>query len=796
MSIQAGSGTDNASQAPDSSGAAGVVRRRFEVQGRVQGVGFRPFVSRLAADLGLGGIVGNDPRGAFIEVEGPVHQVQAFEARLRAELPPLAQIAGLSARTIPLEHERTFRIVTSMHDGKQDAEITPDVATCGDCLAELFDPQDRRYRYPFINCTNCGPRYSIIQAVPYDRPNTTMARFVMCPACQAEYDDPANRRFHAQPNACPVCGPYVWLTDLQGQEVSGDAIRVCAEWLRCGAVVAVKGLGGFHLACCADDDRAVARLRKRKWREAKPLAMMVPSLEAARELVEMDEASAAELTGIVRPIVLMPQRDETPISRLVAPNGDYFGIMLPYTPLHHLLFAEGLGPLVMTSANPAEEPLCCENGEARLRLAGIADAFLLHNREIERRVDDSVVMAMGSATASCRALPPVMPIRRARGYVPAPIPLQAEAPEPILAVGGELKATICLFSGCEAVLSEHLGELSNPAAYRNFVQTIERFKALLRAEPRLVAHDLHPDYVATRYARGLKLEATAVQHHHAHVVSCMADNGISGRVVGLSCDGTGYGLDGTIWGCEVLICDEADFERAGHLDCFPLLGGDAGARETWRPAAGLLHEAFGTHWREQAWFALRRVDEQAVAMADRRLAHPRRAPLTSSLGRLFDAAAFLLGVCDSNRYEAEAAMALEAVARQSPPVEPLAYRLVRTEDNGGPALLDVRPLIRDLVAGMKGGRNEAELARGFHETVAAMLADAADLAAERSERDRVVLSGGCFANRILLERLVALLQAAGKQVFVHQRVPPGDGGIALGQAVVAAERLRRRPECA
>jgi len=777
--------------------ASGLARHRLEVYGRVQGVGFRPFVWRLARDLRLGGLVGNSAHGAFIEVEGRGADLEQFARRLKRDLPPLARITCLSARDIPSQSEHEFRIVSSTHDENQDAEVTPDSATCEDCLAELFDPQNRRYHYPFINCTNCGPRYSIIQAVPYDRSRTTMSRFRMCPACQAEYDDPTDRRLHAQPNACSACGPRLRLVDRDGQEREQRAIEAAAAQLRGGAIVAIKGIGGFHLACRADDDAVVARLRRRKARDAKPLALMVRSLQDAREVVEVDEVAAEELTGITRPIVLVPKRSTAGISEHVAPRSAAFGIMLPYTPMHHLLLAENVGPLVMTSANPSEEPLCCGNDEAQRRLADIADAFLLHDRDIERRVDDSVVAIVGASDSASGLSARALPIRRARGHAPAPVALGEPAALPILAVGGELKSSICLVSGINAFLSEHLGELSNPSAYRNFVDTIARFKDLLRIEPRIVAHDLHPDYAATRYAQDLGLACEPVQHHHAHIVACMADNTLRGRVIGLACDGTGYGADGAIWGCEVLVCDEADYRRAAHLRNFPLLGGDAAARETWRPALGLLHEAYGPDLGEAASFALHGVVPEAVGFAHRRLESKRGVPQTSSLGRLFDGVACLLDVCRVNRYEAEAAATLEALALQGPAVEPLAYGLIEPQTVGqAPMMLDPRPLIRELVAGIKAGRAAAELARAFHETVAVMLVRAAHRVAEQTGLERVVLSGGCFANRLLLERVADRLGAVGCEVFIHQQVPTTDGGVALGQAVIATARLRSRIECA
>lgn len=792
-----------------------LIRERLSISGRVQGVGFRPYAYRLARELNVTGLVGNDSHGAFIEIQGPAHTLESFKARLVAELPPLARITDLRSQPLPPRDEAAFRIEVSADDGTQDAEITPDMALCEDCRRELFDPADRRYRYPFINCTNCGPRYSIIRSVPYDRPGTTMAKFTMCPACQAEYDDPANRRFHAQPNACPVCGPRVWMEETRGQRArtqngrqedergSGrirqseeqDAIVRCARLIRDGAIVAVKGLGGFHLACRADDDEVVARLRARKSRESKPLAIMVADLAAARELAVIDEAAAAALTDVTRPIVLVPKqaggRGESStrmrVSPQVAPDTDMLGIMLPYTPLHELLFAEGLGPAVMTSGNPTEEPLCCDNEEALERLAQIADAFLLHNRDIERRVDDSVVLAGGVGTS-------VVPVRRARGFAPGPIRVPIHASEPVLAVGAELKSTVCVLAGSTAIVSEHLGELANAKAYRNFVATVEKFKQLLRVEPRVIAYDLHPEYSSTRYALAYAREqgstAIGVQHHHAHMVSVMAEHGLTGAVLGISCDGTGFGTDGAIWGCELLVGDESQFERAGYLRYFPLLGGDVSARETWRPAAGLLWECFGADWRRAASPILNRISDEALEIARARLAAG-RLPVTSSLGRLFDAVAFLLGICGENRHEAQAAMALESTARQVEYAEPLTFALEPAEDTAGlPLKLDVRPMIREILARMGAGQSTAVLARAFHETIAAALAEAARRICRERSLKRVALSGGCFANRLLLGSLVHRLETDGLQVFMNRAVPTGDGGVSLGQAVSAAITIR------
>jgi len=762
------------------------VRRRLDVCGRVQGVGFRPFVYRLASELHLGGFVGNDAQGAFIEVEGPPLAIEAFVARLPAEAPPLARIDRVGASDLPPTGETTFGIRPSRRAGRPEAAISPDVATCADCLRELNDPADRRHRYPFISCTNCGPRYSIITAVPYDRPKTTMAAFTMCPACRAEYENPADRRFHAQPNACPVCGPRLWLAEPDGAEVGGDAIALAAERLADGQIVAVKGLGGFHLACRADRDEPVARLRRRKGREAKPLAVMVPSLAAARELARIGPAAEAVLAGPQRPIVLLPPRPGTRLSRHVAPGAPRVGLLLPYTPLHHLLLAAGPGALVMTSGNPTAEPLCADNAEALERMGDIADAFLLHDRDIARRVDDSVVLAVEDEHEAT-----VVPIRRARGYVPDAIAVPVEAIEPVLAVGGHLKSAICILRGRQAVMSEHLGELDNPAAYRNFVATVQQFQKLLRVTPPAVACDLHPGYAATRYARRLGLPVQAVQHHHAHVAACMAEHGLTGPVVGIACDGTGYGPDGQVWGGEVLVADAAGFRRAAHLRYFALLGGDAAAIETWRPAVALVQQAFGSDWPADAERAFDGVDRRALDVARRRLTGGGRLVQTSSLGRLFDAAAFLLGLCESNRCEAQAAMALEAAAEAAGPGgEELPYEIIEPAD-GGPAQIDASGLIRALVDVRARGGDVPAAARAFHETVAAMFADATVRAAQAAGLRNVCLTGGCMANAVFLASLRRRLRRAGLNVYVHERVPPGDGGLALGQAVVAAERMRR-----
>jgi hydrogenase maturation protein HypF len=686
---------------------------------------------------------------------------------------------------LALADEDTFHIVPSVDAGEQDGLVPPDVGTCALCRREFADARDRRFRYPFVNCTHCGPRYSIIRQMPYDRANTTMVAFAMCPACAAEYREPRNRRFHAQPNACPACGPALRFVRPDGSVVEGDPAAQCAERLEAGAVIAIMGLGGFHLACRADCDQAVQTLRVRKHRDAKPLALMVPSVDWAERLATVGPAARALLESWRRPIVLLPKRPDAPVSAQVAPGCDCLGIMLPYTPLHDLLFAHGLGPLVMTSGNAAEEPLCHTAAEGLRRLGPLADGLLLHNREIERPIDDSVIMVF---SAGNRAR--VVPVRRARGYVPEAVLLNAPAPRPILAVGGDLKSVFCLVRRNQAVLSEHLGDLANPLAFRNFLAAIERLERLTRIEPEVVAFDLHPGYHSSQYARRLGLPQIAVQHHHAHLAACMAEHGLRDqRVVGLAADGTGYGSDGHIWGCEVAVCDVVSFRRLGHLRYVPLLGGEAAARETWRPAVALLRDAFGPGWQREMPGGPERTRPAETERLEQHLAAGHRFPLTSSLGRLFDGVAFLLGFAAANRFEAQAAMALEAAAASGVPVRiELPFRL-GTAPESDLMELDPRPLVQALVRALRDGTDPASLAHSFHRALAGLFAEALRLACRREAVGHVVLSGGCFLNRLLVQMLVDELAGASLRVHIHELVPPGDGGLALGQAAVAAATL-------
>jgi len=764
------------------------------VAGQVQGVGFRPFAYRLARSLHLTGWVANTPTGATVEVQGPPADLESFARRLSAERPPLAEIGACRAEALaPIGGEEAFAIRPSAAGELADAQVTVDTATCADCLRELRDPADPRWRYPFINCTNCGPRYSIIKRIPYDRPNTTMADFAMCRLCASQYGDPSDRRFHAQPIACPACGPSCWLTDTRGRQVvCDDPIIAAGEILRRGRIVAVKGLGGFHLACRADDDHVVRRLRRRKGHDAKPFALMVRDLAQARGLCRIDPPAEGLLTGPQRPIVLLPRCDGAPVAESVAPHLNTLGIMLPYTPLHHLLLAEDLPALVMTSGNVSDEPLTKDNDDAVGHLGRIADALLLHNRRIERSLDDSVVQADPSG-------PPAV-ARRARGYAPRPIVLEdapaGQAPAPaVLAVGAELKSTVCCLRAGRAVVSEHIGDLKDGRVYRHFMGVINDLEALFEIAPTVLAADMHPQYLSTEYAlrraagdlagRG---EATLirVQHHHAHVVSCLADNRHAGPAIGLACDGAGYGTDGTIWGCEVLLASPVAFTRLGHLRYFGCPGGDAAAVQTARPAVALLAQTFGAD-----------APSVAAAIAGRGLIAPDRletlleqiaagvnCPPTSSLGRLFDAVAALCGVADANRYEAEAPMRLEAAARDDPADYPFALT------DAEPFDIDVRPMIAAIAGDLARGVPAGVVSGRFHNTVAAFLAAAAGRAREATGLETVALSGGCFANRLLAARLADLLRGEGFEVLTHRDIPCNDGGVALGQAVIAARRAQ------
>jgi hydrogenase maturation protein HypF len=680
------------------------VRKGIEVAGIVQGVGFRPYVYRLARELGLAGVISNTAAGVAIEVEGPAASVETFLHRLPRELPPLARITSLAVRDLPCDHDAEFRILPSRLGAEARALISADVAVCDDCLRELFDPADRRYRYPFINCTNCGPRFTIVREIPYDRPRTSMAVFPMCPACQREYDDPANRRFHAQPNACWDCGPRVELWDARGQRVATtDPIVEAAAQLASGAVVAVKGLGGFHLAADATNAVAVETLRERKRRVGKPFAIMVRDLASLEHFCRTDDFARGLLLGPERPIVLLQKKQPSPIAGAVAPDLRELGVFLPYTPLHHLLFADGqFCALVMTSGNLSEEPIAIGNLEAIERLTGLADYFLVHNREILCRADDSVVRASGGR---------VRHLRRSRGYVPVPVFLNRELPR-VLAVGGELKNTICLTKGRHAFLSQHIGDLENLESHCFFAEAIEHLEQVLEIEPEIIAYDLHPDYFATRWALAQKgLARVGVQHHHAHIASCMAENHLEGKVIGIALDGTGYGTDGNVWGGEVLLADYESFERAAHFAYVRMPGGTAAIQEPWRMAVSYLFQHFGTDFWNLPIDLVRQLDRRRTELLIKMVERGVNSPLTSSCGRLFDAVAALAGIRQRVTYEAQAAIELEAAI--APTSDDSTYPLELAPDGAG-WIIDTKPMFAALVSDLARGESAGLLSRRFH----------------------------------------------------------------------------------
>jgi hydrogenase maturation protein HypF len=760
------------------------VRIAVRVDGIVQGVGFRPFVYSLATGLGLGGFVGNDVDGVFAEIEGPRGAVEQFLARLENDAPPLARIERVDARSIAPAGSRGFVIVASGPDhGQRSVLISPDIATCADCLRELADPADRRFGYPFINCVNCGPRFTIVRDIPYDRPRTTMASFAMCARCAAEYHDPADRRFHAQPVCCPDCGPRLSLLAASEPLAPGDRtadplessgpVTAAAALLRDGAVLAVKGLGGYHLAADARSGMAVATLRARKHREDKPFAIMVADLSAAGELTEMDQTAAELLTSPARPIVLLPRRDGATrtLATAVAPGNRQLGIMLPYTPLHHLLLEAVGGPIVLTSGNISDEPIAYRDEDALQRLAGIADAFLVHDRAIHIRTDDSVVRAVRGRQVM---------LRRSRGYAPEPLTVGKGFPRPVLACGAELKNTFCLAKGRHAFVSHHIGDLENAETLRSFTEGIEHFGRLFGISPQLVAHDLHPDYLSTKYAQALDgVELYGVQHHHAHIAACLADNGVDAQVIGVAFDGTGYGTDGTIWGGEFLIADRAASERAGHLLPVPMPGGAAAIRQPWRMAAAYLDAAFDGAPPEGLDVVRRNAtDWPKVRELARKGIH---SPLTSSAGRLFDAVAAILGVRDRINYEGQAAVELEQLAD----VHERGWYTSAIEYDSPCRLMGtdlVRAVADDLAAGIPADVISAR----FHNGVAAAIAAVCVRLRERYGLSTVAMSGGVFQNTLLLGETLRRLEATGFDVLLHSRVPCNDGGISFGQAAVVA----------
>ncbi|MCB9418733.1 MAG: carbamoyltransferase HypF [Ardenticatenaceae bacterium] len=800
--------------------------RRIHIVGIVQGVGFRPFVYGLASRFALKGWVRNTSAGVDIEVDGFTAVLNDFVTALRDELPPLAQIDELTVTNGPANGFTQFEIVHSEAVAGAFQPISPDVSICPDCLREMFDPNDRRYRYPFINCTNCGPRFTIIKDIPYDRPLTTMAGFAMCDDCRAEYENPLDRRFHAQPVACPVCGPQVWLEDgnqslVNGNPITDDGLRITAhredaiqkarQLLAEGKILAVKGLGGFHLACDALNETAVTTLRQRKLRVDKPFALMMLDVAAVEQHCFVNNAERELLESRERPIVILQRRPDSPIVTQVAPNQNTIGVMLPYTPLHYLLLGRGAGEqgsskgdsavclqpsaLVMTSGNLSEEPIATGNEEARERLARLADAFLMHDRDIHVRCDDSVVRVVGSwplvaGEDPTSHQPPAtshqLPVRRSRGYAPFPVRLPWDAP-PILATGAELKNTFCLVNGRYAFLSHHIGDMENYETLQSFEQGVDHFEKLFRVQPELIAYDLHPNYMATRYALARAeregIPAIGVQHHHAHIAAGMAEHGLTGerKVIGVSFDGTGYGDDGAIWGGEFLVADYGGYERPYHLQYIPLPGGDKAVREPWRVALAWLQKAeLGVM---NAEFGL---EQAAVDIVLHQIEKGINAPPTSSMGRLFDGVAALAGLRQTVNYEAQAAIEFEQLAD---PNESGAYPFAIHNSQftiHNSQLISPIPLIQALVTDQNAGISIPTMSARFHNGVAAMVLDVCRLIRDEQGLTEVVLSGGVWQNVTLLTRAVRLLRQDGFTVYVHEKVPPNDGGLALGQATVAA----------
>ena len=759
-------------------------RQHLHVSGVVQGVGFRPFIFTLAERLGLNGFVGNDSSGCFIEIEGTAQAIAAFGQALRDEAPPLSHIEQISQRDLPPKGERGFHILPSQAQANAATLISPDLNICDDCLRELFDPTDRRYLYPFINCTNCGPRYTIIQDIPYDRDKTTMASFAICEACAREYADPRHRRFHAQPNACPVCGPQVYFVELQATTPTPNpsvplpvgAIAQAQAALQASQIVAIKGIGGFHLACDARNDHAVQTLRQRKGRGDKPFAVMVRDLASAHRIAQLAPADIDTLCSRARPIVIVPQRAND-LSRAVAPGNHTLGIMLPYSPLHHLLLAAGCDALVMTSGNLSDEPIVTQNEDALAKLAPLADAFLLHNRDIFVSCDDSVVRAWSLPSGTTAAQ--LLPIRRARGYAPFPVSLPFEC-APTLAVGGELKATFCLGLGNHAFISQHLGDMENAETLSAFEHSVTHLRTLFRITPSYVVCDKHPNYLSSQWARATGLHCIEVQHHHAHIASVMAEHGLrrDAQVIGIAFDGTGYGDDGAIWGGEVLVGGYAHYRRVAHLAYAPLPGGDAAVNRPYRAALA------------QLWVNNLGWDEdlpcvQACPPAERRVLQQQLtrnvncAP-TSSMGRLFDAVAALIGVRQVVGYEAQGAIELESLAANN-----VAEAYTFEISLGDVMQIGVKSLFSAIVADVKAGLPVAIMAAKFHNAVANLITELCLHTRAQTQLNTVALSGGCFQNVRLLAAAITQLQSQSFEVLYHRLVPPNDGGLALGQLAVA-----------
>ncbi|HRU54792.1 MAG TPA: carbamoyltransferase HypF [Candidatus Sumerlaeia bacterium] len=778
-------------------------RLRICVEGRVQGVGFRPAVFRHARDCGLAGWVTNTSEGVLIEVEGAHEKAETFLALLQSAPPPMAKIVKIIHEWIEPKGENVFQIVPSIGVEKPKTQVSPDIALCADCRRELLDPNNRRFYYPFINCTNCGPRFTIVRGIPYDREKTTMRIFVMCADCRREYEEPLNRRFHAQPNACPVCGPRISITTEPSNfshqpsaENRKTDIQEIAKMLKAGKIVAIKGLGGFHLACDAASDSAVQTLRQRKGRYDKPFALMARDAETVKQYCEVSPEEERLLQSAASPIVILKRRISDspffPVSDFVAPHNQYLGFMLPYTPLHALIMQEAPPVLVMTSGNVSKEPIAYENEEAGARLGAIADFFVTHNRGIETSCDDSVTRIFPKTGEE-------MILRRSRGYAPSPLKLPFAAKAPILACGAHFSNTFALASGDEIQISHHIGDLENLEALTAFEKGIAHFRNIFEINPEIAFCDLHPDYLSTKYARDTAaaeptFRVIGVQHHHAHIASCMADNQIppETKVIGVAFDGTGLGADGAMWGGEFLIADYRDFKRAAHLKYLPLPGGEAAIREPWRMAAVYLRDAFGENFAKIDIDFNRRMNRAKWATLQNMIAGEVNSPPTSSMGRLFDAVASLCGARDSINYEGQAAIELEMAGGDGQWVmdNGQSRYLYEIVTDAGLRVIDCRAIIRGVVEDLQKGMDIKSISIKFHETVSAIIADICKELRETSAINNVALSGGVFQNMMLLRRAFELLTEAGFKVHVHSHVPPNDGGISLGQAIIAAAQLQ------
>ena len=762
--------------------AAGVEleAKKLEISGIVQGVGFRPFVYQLAIQCGVNGEVLNTASGVTILVEGDKKGIETFCSCVEKQSPPLARITHIDVQAATVTGVSGFSIVPSRGDARRTTLISPDVSVCDDCVEELLNPADRRHRYPFINCTNCGPRYTIIDDIPYDRPATSMKHFEMCVPCRSEYDDPMNRRFHAQPNACAVCGPAVTLFDNRRRLVTDpDPIEKTAALLKKGHIVAIKGLGGYHLAVDATNDGAVELLRRRKGREEKPFAVMSRDLDAVRRYACIGSGEEVLLLSRRRPIVLLKKRSATTgLADAVSPDNAYFGVMLPYTPLHYLLMEHPFAALVMTSGNISEEPICIDNSDAFERLEEIADFFLIHNRDIYLRSDDSIVRRSAGAERF---------IRRSRGYVPEPVFLKRKQPS-VLACGGELKNTVCLTQTDRAFMSQHIGDLENLETYRFLELTVRHLCRILDFRPEIIACDLHPDYLSTRYAEAQTgMELVRIQHHHAHIVSCLAENRADGPVIGLAFDGTGYGSDGTVWGGEVLVTEVDHFDRVGHLSCVAMPGSAAAIKEPWRMAVSYLYEAFGDGVADLDLPVTAAVAPEKIRTAVQMIKGGINSPRTSSLGRLFDGVAAIVGLRTHVHYEGQAAMALETATGE---LNGNGYEF-GWETVEGTCRIPVKSIIRGVVKDVRKGKSVEWIGARFHDTLIRLFTELCQQIRRDTGLKRVALSGGSFQNDLLLTGLIRELEGRLFTVFTHQKVPANDGGLSLGQAVAAAAMAKR-----